>query len=273
MRTKYIVLVLSTILFVILGVLLLLPGKKIKIEGIKEMTYDYVNENNIGVEYFIKCDDSCTAKITKYGVSDSNEIKLKLKEDTLLEIEDLLNKYDVVSWHNYDKIDEKEEKGESFNIEIYMKNGHNVSSYGVFSLPNNFYNVKNELDNIFLNIESENTTEINKVNKIDIIINNKNYELNLEDNNTTKELLKLLPLKMKMDDLNNNEKYVYLDKSLPTDRYNPKNIKKGDVMLFGNNCLVIFYKSFKTNYTYTKIGHIDNLDDIDGNSVVVQINR
>jgi len=42
-----------------------------------------------------------------------------------------------------------------------------------------------------------------------------------------------------------------------------KNIKKGDIMLFGNNCLVIFYKSFKTSYSYTKIGHIENPADIE----------
>ena len=29
-------------------------------------------------------------------------------------------------------------------------------------------------------------------------------------------------------------------------------------MLYGNNCLVVFYESFDTSYTYTKIGHIDD---------------
>ena len=33
-------------------------------------------------------------------------------------------------------------------------------------------------------------------------------------------------------------------------------------MIYEDNCLVIFYKSFKTDYEYTKIGHIDNLDDL-----------
>jgi hypothetical protein len=33
-------------------------------------------------------------------------------------------------------------------------------------------------------------------------------------------------------------------------------------MLFGDNCLVIFYVSFDTGYSYLKIGHIDNLPEL-----------
>lgn len=72
-----------------------------------------------------------------------------------------------------------------------------------------------------------------------------------------------------MNELNGNEKFAYLDTNLPTNSYSPKHINAGDVMLFGNNCLVIFYKSFDTTYNYTKIGHIDNLPDLGKNNVKV----
>lgn len=123
---------------------------------------------------------------------------------------------------------------------------------------------------------SKKIKESDKVNKninsnVEIIINNKSYKLELENNKTTLELIKLLPLEITMNDLNNNEKYFYLDKNLPTEEENINNINKGDVMLFGNNCLVIFYKSFETSYTYTKIGHISNLEDLSNGSVNVII--
>jgi hypothetical protein len=58
------------------------------------------------------------------------------------------------------------------------------------------------------------------------------------------------------------KKYVYLDISMPTNSSNPKRINAGDIMLLGDNCLVVFYKSFDTSYSYTKIDHIDNLPNL-----------
>ena len=102
--------------------------------------------------------------------------------------------------------------------------------------------------------------------------NENEYNITLEENETTKEFIKMLPQEYTMKELNGNEKYIYLDKSLPTDSYNPKQINKGDVMLFGDNCLVIFYKSFNTNYSYTKIGHIDNLSELSKDDIKVKFN-
>ncbi len=42
-------------------------------------------------------------------------------------------------------------------------------------------------------------------------------------------------------------------------------------MLFGDNCLVIFYKSFETEYSYTKIGHIENLPDLGKDSITIKL--
>lgn len=109
------------------------------------------------------------------------------------------------------------------------------------------------------------------IDTMKITIDNSLYVVKLEDNNTVKDLVDLLPLEFNMAELNGNEKYVYLDKSLSTDSSNVKHINKGDVMLFGDNCLVIFYKSFDTSYSYTKIGHIDNMDDLGNENVYVKI--
>ncbi len=44
-------------------------------------------------------------------------------------------------------------------------------------------------------------------------------------------------------------------------------------MLYGNNCLVIFYKSFKTSDSYTKIGHIENLSDLGNRNITVEFKK
>ena len=114
---------------------------------------------------------------------------------------------------------------------------------------------------------SNNSNEV--INSMKITINNKEYQLNLEDNETARSFINLLPQKYDMKELNGNEKYVYLDTTLPTNEFNPKKINTGDVMLYGNNCLVIFYKTFETSYSYTKIGHIDNLEDLGNEDITV----
>lgn len=96
-----------------------------------------------------------------------------------------------------------------------------------------------------------------------ITIKNKKYEAILYDNSTTKELIKKFPITITMSDLNGNEKYYNFSKSFSTSIENVANINKGDIMLFGDNCLVIFYKSFSTRYRYTKLGYIKNLEDLE----------
>ena len=109
------------------------------------------------------------------------------------------------------------------------------------------------------------------MDKVYISINNKKLGIDLENNSTTSALIKLLPLELSMNDLNGNEKYVYLNESLPTNTYSPKHIEAGDVMLFGDNCLVIFYESFDTSYSYSKIGHINNLPSLDDGNISISI--
>ena len=128
--------------------------------------------------------------------------------------------------------------------------------------------------------EIESNTKDDSKDKIDeegevmkVIINNKEYEIILEDNETVTALLNLLPLELNMSELNDNEKYYYLDETLPTNQIVPTRIEKGDVMLYGNNCLVIFYKTFKTSYSYTKIGHIDNLPNLGSGNIEIKFNK
>lgn len=106
-----------------------------------------------------------------------------------------------------------------------------------------------------------------------INISGNEYIVNLEDNDTAKLLASKLPQEFQMREKNRNEKYVYLSFTLPVDPMKSRNIEKGDVMLYGNNCLVVFYKSFETDYSYTKIGHIDNLPTLGNDDVVMRFYR
>ena len=124
------------------------------------------------------------------------------------------------------------------------------------------------------NNKIENSNNLNEViSSVKVIINENEYIISLEDNETVKSFINILPQEFNMSELNENEKYIYLDNTLPTNSYNPKHINKGDVMLYGNNCLVIFYKSFDTSYSYTKIGHIDNLPNLGNGNIKIKFEK
>ncbi|GAB3034388.1 cyclophilin-like fold protein [Spirosoma pulveris] len=98
---------------------------------------------------------------------------------------------------------------------------------------------------------------------IKIRIGSQTFNATLLDKPTVTAFKARLPLSVSMLDLNGNEKYFNFSKDpdagpLPTNASNPGTIQTGDLMLYGSNTLVLFYKSFSTSYSYTKMGRIDN---------------
>ncbi len=106
---------------------------------------------------------------------------------------------------------------------------------------------------------------------VDVIVNGKKFQAKLADTAAAKELAKKLPMTINMKELNGNEKYCYLSFDLPANETpsgdtsmpfgkNDENvsgqIRTGDIMLYGSDCLVFFYKNFRTSYQYTRIGRI-----------------
>lgn len=92
-----------------------------------------------------------------------------------------------------------------------------------------------------------------------LLIRGKGFNVELEDQDSAHQLIDRLPIQLTLHDLHQNEKYVYLDESLPSSPKAVGYIQAGDVMLFGSDCLVIFYESFSTSYTYTRIGTITDI--------------
>lgn len=90
-----------------------------------------------------------------------------------------------------------------------------------------------------------------------LIVNGKVFEATLEKNPSAVSLESRLPLKLNMDCME-HEKYFYLDEPLPSAPGAVGRIEAGDLMLWGADCLVVFYEGFKTPYSYTRLGHIDD---------------
>lgn len=93
---------------------------------------------------------------------------------------------------------------------------------------------------------------------ITIRVGNHSFYATLEDNATARAYAALLPMTVTMNEMNGNEKYYYLSENLPTDNYRPGTIRNGDLMLYGSSCLVLFYETFSSSYSYTRIGQLAN---------------
>lgn len=97
---------------------------------------------------------------------------------------------------------------------------------------------------------------------LSISVGGQTFTATLQDNPTTRALLEQLPMTVTMGELNGNEKYFYMDESLPTNAQRPGQIHAGDLMLYGSDCLVLFYESFSSSYSYTTLGQITDPDGL-----------
>ncbi len=112
-------------------------------------------------------------------------------------------------------------------------------------------------------IQNEDLPQTNKT-QISIEIGAELFTATLEDNETAKALKQKLPITLTMSELNGNEKYHYLSENLPANPRRIETIHTGDLMLYGSNCIVLFYETFSTTYSYTKIGSINDVSRLKG---------
>ena len=101
-------------------------------------------------------------------------------------------------------------------------------------------------------------TEVTTMPALTLTANGQSWSVTLTDSSAAQALVEQLPLTLDMAELNGNEKYATLPAALPVEASCPGQIQAGDVMLYGRDCLVLFYESFSTSYSSTPLGRLDN---------------
>jgi hypothetical protein len=84
------------------------------------------------------------------------------------------------------------------------------------------------------------------------------FAVTLADTKAARAFATMLPLSIDMADLNSNEKHADLSESLPTDTSQPGTIRNGDLLLYGSKTLVLFYLTFESPYSYTRLGRVND---------------
>jgi hypothetical protein len=99
---------------------------------------------------------------------------------------------------------------------------------------------------------------MSKPTTLKISIGKQVFYASLQESESATALLKQLPFTLAMVELNGNEKYAELKQALPTHAESVGKIQAGDLLLYGNNVLVLFYESFSTPYRYTRVGKLSD---------------
>jgi hypothetical protein len=88
-------------------------------------------------------------------------------------------------------------------------------------------------------------------------VGERRFAIMLADTDAARALASRLPMTLAMAELNGNEKHAELPAALPVEPTRPGTILSGDVLLYGSTTLVVFYETFHSNYSYTRIGRVD----------------
>ena len=88
------------------------------------------------------------------------------------------------------------------------------------------------------------------------------FAIALTDNAAARAFAARLPMTLDMSELNGNEKHAELREALPADASRPGTIRNGDLMLYGTNTLVLFYETFNSSYSYTRLGRVNDPADL-----------
>ena len=95
-----------------------------------------------------------------------------------------------------------------------------------------------------------------------IKIGDKTFPFELKDTSAANELKEKLPFTIRMTKLNNNEVYYYFSEKFTTDAKAVGTINTGDIYLYQDNCLVLFYQTFPTSYSYSEIGRLTDTNGL-----------
>jgi len=93
-------------------------------------------------------------------------------------------------------------------------------------------------------------------------VGERRFAITLTDNAAARGFAAQLPLTLDMSELNGNEKHADLPKPLPANASRPGTIRNGDLMLYGADTLVVFYLTFQSSYSYTRLGRVDDPSDL-----------
>ena len=105
--------------------------------------------------------------------------------------------------------------------------------------------------------------------KIKTIINDIIFNTTVEDNLPAKEFLEILPLNIYME--KEKDSYAhYIEYKLDKEETIPEELNAGDILLEGNNKIILVTSTNSNKNKYTRLASIDNPDNLE---LILEINE
>lgn len=155
MKNTYIYLV--VLIIVVLFIFCLFKSKKktVKISELKNMHFGYSTSTmmNAYVSYDLKYEnDQYIATIKPNLVAEEDALVVEITEKDVKMIEEIFKNYEVSNWDGFNKSDKNVLDGNDFSLSVGFVNGDSISASGYMMYPKNYADVRNRLDEIFMNI-------------------------------------------------------------------------------------------------------------------------
>lgn len=135
-------------------------------DNIKYINFLYTTGNAMysSVNYKIEYKDyKYIATIKPSGKSEEEAKQIEIDENTLEKIVEVLNKYNVYTWNNFHKNNKSVLDGTSFSFNLETKEDKTIDASGYMRWPNNYKNVRDELNTIFNSLYNVKEININNL--------------------------------------------------------------------------------------------------------------
>ena len=140
---------------ILIGVIyMLFFQKNVEIKKINHFSFYYSTGNMMyaNVEYKLDLkDDKYIAEIKPTGIPDDESLIIEVDDEFEKNLEQILLKYQVNKWNGFKKSDKHVLDGGSFSLYVRMDE-ETIDASGYMKWPKNYNEVKNELNNLFMNI-------------------------------------------------------------------------------------------------------------------------
>jgi len=154
MRQRIIIIIgIVLLIFLIICIVMLIKQRNyVEIEKIKSFKYSYTNGYYMYADKIYELeykDNKYFASLKPEGISEENKMVVEVDESVSKKIEDILNKYDVGTWNEFNKSDSRVLDGNSFNLDIKFMNDEKIYASGYMMWPKNYFEFKNEIINLY----------------------------------------------------------------------------------------------------------------------------